>query len=72
MYTPGQTLVTFSLMLPPSPPRRKRVATMALRAVILPPRIEECDDAADVQTLPSQLGHERACDYCACAPEVTP
>lgn len=70
MYTPGQTLVTFSLMLPPSPPRRKRVATMALRAVILPPRIEECDDAADVQTLPSQLDHE-PCD-CACAPEVTP
>ena len=61
-YAPGQTLVTFSLMLPP-PPRRRRVATKPLRAVILPPSIEECDDVADTTTLPSQLDHE---------PEVTP
>ena len=33
------------------------------RPVILPPPVEECDDAADVQTLPSQLDHE---------PEVSP
>ncbi len=63
-YAPG-TLLRVSPIIPP-PLRRERgreTTAWQPRAVVLPPPVADYDDAADVQTLPSQLDHE---------PEVTP
>jgi hypothetical protein len=62
-YAPG-TLLRVSPIIPP-PLRRERgreTTAWQPRAVVLPPPVADYDDAADVQTLPSQLDHE---------PEVT-
>ena len=58
-YAPG-TLLRVSPIIPP-PLRRERgreTTAWQPRAVVLPPPVADYDDAADVQTLPSQLDHE--------------
>ena len=64
-YAPGTELRVESLPIIPPPLRRERgreTTAWQPRAVVLPPPVADYDDAADVQTLPSQLDHE---------PEVT-
>lgn len=94
MYNPGQTPVTFSMILPPPMPhavprRVPRLAPTRTLPVILPPPVEfddgdlptlatqidhepcDCGMCAGTHRVVNAMGRERACDYCACAPEVS-